>query len=63
MSASIKKIGVPTATTVLMASALLFAGVAGYYNNGYNAYAQDSSNNNNKLLDVQVTKPTPELTA
>jgi hypothetical protein len=51
------------AKTVLMASALLFAGVAGYYNNGYNAYAQDSSNNNSKLLDVQVTKPTPELTA
>jgi hypothetical protein len=63
MSASIKKIRVSTATTVLMASALLFAGVAGYYNNGYNAYAQDSSNNNSKLLDVQVTKPTPELTA
>jgi hypothetical protein len=63
MSASIKKIGVPTATTVLMASALLFAGVAGYYNNGYNAYAQDSSNNNSKILDdVQITKPSPELT-
>jgi hypothetical protein len=65
MSESIKKVGVPTATTVLIASALLFAGVAGYYNNGYNAYAQDSSSNNNnsKLLDdVQVTKPTPELT-
>ena len=66
MQGSLKKIGVPTATTVLMASALLFVGVAGYYNNGYNVYAQDSSSSNNisKLIyDVQVTKPTPELTA
>jgi hypothetical protein len=63
MSASVKKIGIHTATMVLMGSALLFAGVAGYYNNGYNAYAQDSSSNNSKLLDdVQVTKPSPELT-
>ena len=65
MLRSLKKIGVPTATTVLMASALLFVGVAGYYNNGYNVYAQDSSTDNNSKLidDVQVTKPTPELTA
>ena len=64
MSESIKKIDVSTAIAVLMASALLFAGVVGYYNNGYNAYAQDSSSNNSKLLDdVQVTKPSPQLTA
>jgi hypothetical protein len=44
---------------VLVASALSsFAGMNGYYS----AYAQDSSNNSNNL-DVQVTKPTPELTA
>jgi hypothetical protein len=42
---------------VVVASALSFAGIGGYY---YTAYAQDSGNNN---LDVQITKPTPELTA
>ena len=59
-----KKIDVPTAiTTLLMASSLLFAGVLGYYS-GYNAYAQNNSNNNKKLSpnDFQVTKPSPDLT-
>jgi hypothetical protein len=43
---------------VVVASALSFAGIGGYY---YNAYAQDSGNNNNNL-DVQISKPSPELT-
>jgi hypothetical protein len=42
---------------VLVISALSFAAMGGYY---YNAYAQDNRNNN---LDVQITEPTPELTA
>jgi hypothetical protein len=64
MSEAIKKINVPTATTVLMASALLFAVMTGGYYNSYNAYAQNNgSNSNNNNLDVQVTKPSSELTA
>jgi hypothetical protein len=55
-TAARKVIGVLVAVVVVV-SALSFAGIVGYY---YNAYAQDNRNNN---LDVQVSKPTPELTA
>jgi hypothetical protein len=46
---------------VLIVSALSFAGIGGGY---YTAYAQaNRNNNNNNNLDVQITEPTPELTA
>jgi heme/copper-type cytochrome/quinol oxidase subunit 2 len=44
---------------VLVVSALSFVGM-GSYNN---AYAQDNNKNNSNKLDVQVTKPSSDLTA
>src|SRR5918995_5605405 len=44
---------------VLIVSALQFTGIGG---GAYTAYAQANRNNNNNL-DVQITEPTPELTA
>ncbi len=44
---------------VLVSSALLFVGMGGYYN----AYAQDTRRGNSDGLDVEVTKPTPDLAA
>lgn len=63
-SAARKVTGILVAA-VLVVSALSFVGVGGYYN----AYAQqvngtnNNGNNNNNDLDVQVTTPSPDLTA
>jgi hypothetical protein len=60
-AASRKVTGVLVAV-ILVVSALSFTGIGSYYN----AYAQDNRNginNNNNNLDVQITEPTPELTA
>ena len=59
-TAARKVTGVVVAVVVVVASALSFVGIGGYY---YNAYAQDNNNNNSNNLDVQVSKPSPELTA
>jgi hypothetical protein len=60
-AASRKVTGVLVAV-ILVVSALSFKGIGSYYN----AYAQDNRNginNNNNNLGVQITEPTPELTA
>jgi hypothetical protein len=58
-STEARKVTAVLVAIVLFTSALSFVGIAGGY---YNAYAQDTGNNNDNNLDVQVTKPAPELT-
>jgi hypothetical protein len=57
-AAAIRKVTGVLVAAIVVVSALSFAGVGGYHD----AYAQDNRNNNNNL-DVQVTKPSSELTA
>jgi hypothetical protein len=59
-AAAIRKVTGVLVAAIVVVSALSFAGVGGYHD----AYAQDNrNNNNNNNLDVQVTKPSSELTA
>jgi hypothetical protein len=53
----VRKVKGTLLTLILVASALSFLGTG---SSGYNAYAQDNRNNN---LDVQVSEPSPGITA
>jgi hypothetical protein len=63
-SASRKVTGVLVAVVVLLVvSALSFTGIGSYYNTAYAQDNRNNNNNNNNDLDVQITEPTPDLTA